>query len=101
MFIIIYSRIIDRKKDGLSINGPFFGPECETMADAHNEAKKITSSSNDHILIRIYDLNKISYNDALKFATSQFNAIFEQMQTINKLSRSTYRKFKKRKTNKY
>jgi hypothetical protein len=85
MFIVIYSRVIDNKKKGLVIEGPFLGPECETMDMAHDECRKIVSPSKDTILIRVYDLMEHSYQSAIEHARGHFGTLFESMESAAKI----------------
>jgi hypothetical protein len=85
MLIVIYSRVIDNKKKGLVIEGPFLGPECETMDGAHEECRKIVSPSKDTILIRVYDLEEHSYQSAVDHARGHFGLLFESMESAAKI----------------
>jgi len=79
MFLIIYARVIDNKKNGLELEGPFYGPECPTMDAAHEECKNLATPSKDNLLFKILDLEEIDYQSAKKIATTQFDKTFEQM----------------------
>jgi hypothetical protein len=79
MFLVVYARIIDNKKKGLNFEGPFFGPEAETMTLAHEECRKIVTPSKDHVLIKVYDLDEFDYYDAKEAAKVHFDRIYEQM----------------------
>lgn len=85
MFLIIYARIVDNKKKGLEMEGPFYGPETETMADAHEECRKLVTPSKDHILIKICDLSEVDYQGAKDLALVQFERTFFQMQSAQTL----------------
>ena len=79
MHLIIYARIIDGKKKGLTLDGPFLGPECPTLHEAHQAAKDVISESKDHTLIRIYSMKEHTYDSAKKTAETVFGGIFENM----------------------
>jgi len=81
MFLILYARILDNKKQGLELEGPFFGPECDTMQLAHEECRKIVTPSKDHILVKIYDLAESTHQRAKDLAGSHFKRIFDQMES--------------------
>lgn len=92
----MYARIIDNKKKGLTLEGPFYGPECETMNDAHEECRKLVTPSKDHVLIKICDLDEVDYHDAKKVASIQFDRTFEQMEAAQTLVDAPRRKKLKR-----
>jgi hypothetical protein len=96
MFLILYARIVDYKKKGLKFEGPFYGPECKTMKIAHEECKRLSTSSKDHILIKIFDLAEVDYFLAKKAASVQFDRTFEQMTTAQSLCDAPRRKKLKR-----
>lgn len=79
MQLIIYARIIDGKKKGLTLDGPFLGPECDTLHKAHQAAKEVISESKDHTLIRIYSMEEHTYDSAKKTASMVFQGIFDNM----------------------
>jgi hypothetical protein len=81
MFLVMYARIVDNKKKGLNFEGPFYGPECETMQKAHEECRKLVTPSKDHILIKICDLDEADYYEAKQIASLQFNRTFDQMES--------------------
>lgn len=85
MFLIVYARIIDNKKKGLDFEGPFFGPEAETMGEAHEECRNIATPSKDHVLIKIYDLDEYDYYSAKEAAQIHFDRIYEQMLSAQEL----------------
>jgi hypothetical protein len=79
MFIIIYARVVDNKKKGLEMEGPFLGPECETMDKVHEACRAIVNPSKDTVLIRTYDLNEFSYEGAKEKAGQCFDLLFDHM----------------------
>jgi hypothetical protein len=94
MFLIVYARVIDNKKKGLEFEGPFFGPETDTMAEAHEECRKIVTPSKDHVLIKVFDLDEDDYYSAKDTAQTHFERVYEQMQSAQELC-DTPRKRKK------
>ena len=81
----MYARIVDNKKKGLTLEGPFYGPECKTMNDAHEECRQLVTPSKDHMLIKICDLSEVDYHDAKKLAEAQFDRTFDKMQAAQGL----------------
>lgn len=77
--LIIYARIVDGKKKGITMDGPFLGPECATTHIAHQKAKEIVEGSKDHTLVRIYSLDEHTYQSAKKTAQGVFDGIFQNM----------------------
>ena len=96
MLIVIYSRVIDNKKKGLVIEGPFLGPECETMDGAHEACRKIVGPSKDTILIRVYDLVIETYESAVEHARGHFGALFESMESAAKICERPKKRMQKR-----
>jgi hypothetical protein len=81
MFAIIYAKIIDGKKSGLELEGPYMGPQKDNLEEAHSSSKDLVSSCKDLMLIKIYDLSTISHSDALEKARTSFNNTFMDMQS--------------------
>lgn len=79
MFIIVYCRIVDNKKKGIELEGPYFGPECETMDLAHQEAKTLNDASRDMTLIRIYPLGEYTHETAKQTAMAIFDGLYDNM----------------------
>lgn len=80
MFVVVYAKIIDGKKNGLELEGPYLGPEKTTMADAHAASQELVSSCKDIMLIKVYDLEFTSHSEALEKAKFSFNSTYEDMQ---------------------
>ena len=85
MFIIVYARIIDKKKNGLEMEGPFLGPESDTLDKAHAACEEIVTSSKVHTIIRIYDLDEISEQGAKEKAEESFKQTFKNMNLASKI----------------
>ena len=96
MFLVMYARIVDNKKLGLGMDGPFYGPEAKTMQDAHEACRKLVTPSKDHILIKICDLNEVDYHSAKQVAQLQFDRTFGQMTIAQSLCDAPRRKKIKR-----
>ena len=95
MFLVMYAKINDLKKKGLIMDGPFFGPECETMKQAHEECRKLVTNNKEHVLIKIFDLSKISNLEAKKEALLYFTRIFNDMQIAQELCDAPKRRRRK------
>jgi hypothetical protein len=99
MFIIIYTKIVDGKKQGLKMEGPFQGPEIETMKEAHEECTKIVNSSKDIVLVKILDLEKFTYTTAIEKAAEDFKYSFGNMEEASKILERPIKKRKKKRYN--
>lgn len=97
MFIIVYARIIDNKKQGLEMEGPFLGPEASSMDDAHSECEVLVTESKNHTIVRIYDLNVVSEQGALDKARESFDKIYGDMEIASRLIERPIIKRKKKK----
>ena len=75
MFLIVYVRVIDNKKDGLIMEGPFYGSEHPSMEEAQEKCHKLTAATKDHILIKIYSLDGIDYPKAKKMSSVHFDRV--------------------------
>jgi hypothetical protein len=96
MFLVVYARVIDNKKKGLNLEGPFYGPESKTMQKAHEVCREIVTGSKDVILIKICDLDEVDYQGAKELASVQFDRTFAQMETARSLCDAPKRKKLKR-----
>ena len=97
MFIIIYAKIVDNKKKGLDFEGPFFGPECASMGEAHEECTKLVSNDNRNVvLVRIYDLDKFTDDTAMEHSKEKFLTKYENMQSAAQILERPIFKRKKR-----
>ena len=96
MFLVVYARVIDNKKKGLELEGPFYGPECKTMQEAHEACREIATPSKDIPLFKICDLDEVDYQGAKEQASIQFSRTFEQMEAAQSLVDAPRRKKVKR-----
>lgn len=97
MFIVIYAKVIDGKKKGISMDGPFSGPECIDEDEAEEIAASICSESRDIVLVRVFDLGRYTYDQAMEEAKSYFDKIYQGMETAAKMIEKPIRKRKKKK----
>jgi len=95
MLLVVYARVVDNKKKGLTLEGPFYGPECKTMHEAHEECRKIVTPSKDHVLVKVFDLDELDYHQARAKAKQQFDRIFDHMEAAQGLCDAPKRKRKK------
>ena len=95
MFVVVYVKIVDNKKKGLEIEGPFLGPETTTMKESHEACRKLVSASKDTILVRTYSMDENSYQSAIEHAKEHFDVIFDQMESAALLCDKPRRKRKK------
>ena len=96
MLIVLYTKIVDGKKDGLKMEGPFQGPEVATMTEAHEACTKIVSASKDTILVKIYDLDEHTYDTAMEKAKQSFEYSYRNMQEAAKIMERPIMKRKKK-----
>lgn len=96
MLIVLYTKIVDGKKNGLKMEGPFQGPEVETMAEAHAACTKIVSASKDTVLVKVYDLEECSYELAMEKALQCFEYSFGNMEEAAKIMERPIMKRKKK-----
>ena len=100
MFAIVYARIIDNKKNGLEMEGPFLGPESRTMSEAHTLCEDLVTESKNHTIVRIYDLDKLSEQGALEKAKESFDKIYEDMKAASRIIEKPVIKRKRKKKKK-
>lgn len=96
MLIVLYAKIVDGKKNGLKMEGPFQGPEVKTMKEAHNACTKIVSASKDTVLVKIYDLDEYTYETAMAKANQSFEYSYGNMQEAAKIMERPIMKRKKK-----
>jgi hypothetical protein len=95
MFLVMYAKVNDLKKKGLTMDGPFFGSECETMDLAHEECRKLVTNNKEHVLVKTFDMSKTSDLDAKKEALLYFTRIFNDMQIAQELCDAPKRRRRK------
>lgn len=95
MFLVMYAKVNDLKKKGLTMDGPFFGSECETMNQAHEECRKLVTNYKEHVLVKIFDLNETPDLEAKKESVLYFTRIFNDMQIAQELCDAPKRRKRK------
>lgn len=96
MLIVLYVKVVDGKKNGLKLEGPFQGPEVETMSEAHDACIKIVSASKDTVLVKVYDLSELSYEFAMEKAKQSFEYSYKNMEEAAKIMERPIMKRKKK-----
>ena len=96
MLIVLYVKIVDGKKNGLKLEGPFQGPEVKTMPEAHDACIKIVSASKDTVLVKVYDLSELTYEHAMEKAKQSFEYSFGNMEEAAKIMERPIMKRKKK-----
>ena len=85
MFLVMYAKVNDLKKKGLTMDGPFFGAEHKSMNDAHTECRVLVTNSKEHVLIKIFDMCEYTNLKAKKEAMLYFTRVFNDMQIAQEL----------------
>jgi hypothetical protein len=101
-YAVIYVKVIDNKKDGISIQGPTVSDITETEIEANEEARRLVNEArNSTIIPRIYTLESITELEAkLLEAKSFFQSMHDNMSEAKAaLSRPVHRR-KRRKMKK-
>ena len=101
-FAIIYVKITDNKKEGISLQGPTVSDIKETVAEANDEAKRLVNEArNSTIIPRIYPLESITELETkLQEARNFFKSMHDNMAEAKAaLSRPVHRR-KRRKMKK-
>jgi len=80
-YAVIYVKVTDNKKDGISIQGPTVSDIKETAAEANDEAKRLVNEArNSKIIPRIYSLESITELETkLQEARSFFKSMLDNM----------------------
>jgi hypothetical protein len=78
MHLLIYAKVVDSKKKGLALEGPYF-LELQYKGEADRSASRICTESRDVVLTRVFDLDKISYEEAVAQAKGYFSHIYHGM----------------------
>ena len=102
-FAIIYVKVTDNKKDGISIQGPIVSDIKETQDEATEEAKRlINEARNSTIVPRIYPINSImELETAMAEARAFFKAMHDNMSEARAaLSRPVHRRKRRKAKNK-
>lgn len=78
MHLLIYAKVVDSKKKGLTLEGPYF-LELRHKGEAERSAARICTESRDMVLTRVFNLDKIAYEEAVSQAKGYFNHVYEGM----------------------
>ena len=97
-YVIMYVRLTDDKKAGISFNGPWFGSTEYTKTAAEFEISKLVAESKGSAIIaKIFELYNDQYSEVRKIADRYFDRIKKEMnESKEMLDRPvTHRKKKK------
>lgn len=99
MFVVIYVKITDDKKDGLTITKPTLGPTRDLFNQAEDESRAIINQNrNCTIIPRIYEIDNIlGVGSVLREAREYFDALYKNMSEAKEaMSRPIHRRRKKK-----
>lgn len=88
MFVIIYSKITDDKKNGVQLTGPTVGPNRETIEQAEAEARLIINANrNCTVIPRIYEISSLAdighvLNDAKTYFGNMYGNMLEAKEAM-------------------
>lgn len=88
MFVIIYSKVTDDKKNGVQLAGPTVGPTRDTIKEAENEARLIINANrNCTVIPRIYEIGSIAdighvLNDAKQYFNNTYSNMLEAKEAM-------------------
>lgn len=100
MFVVIYAKITDDKKNGVVLHGPTVGPTRDTLELAEQEARIIINANrNCTIIPRIYELSGLADIGAiLNDARPYFNNMYDNMlEAKEAMARPVHRKRRRKK----
>lgn len=99
MFVVIYVKITDDKKDGVTLDGPIIGPTRDTFAQAEDESRGLINSNRHCTIIpRIYQIENImGIGSILYDARGYFDTLYKSMvEAKEAMSRPIHRRRKKK-----
>lgn len=95
MFVIIYAKVTDDKKNGVQLTGPTVGPTRDTIKEAEEEARLIINANrNCTVIPRIYEIGSIAdIGHVLKDAKQYFgNTYANMLEAKEAMARPVHRK---------
>ena len=95
MFVIIYAKITDDKKNGVQLTGPTVGPTRDSIKEAEDEARSIINANrNCTVIPRIYEIGSIAdIGHVLNDARSYFgNTYTNMLEAKEAMARPVHRK---------
>ena len=95
MFVIIYAKITDDKKNGVQLAGPTVGPTRNTIEEADAEARAIINANrNCTVIPRVYQIGSIAdIGHVLKDARAYFgNTYANMLEAKEAMARPVHRK---------
>lgn len=88
MFVIIYAKVTDDKKNGVQLTGPTVGPTRDTIKEAEDEARLIINANrNCTVIPRIYEIGSIAdighvLNDAKQYFGNTYANMLEAKEAM-------------------
>jgi len=100
-FVVMYVRITDDKREGITFGGPWVGAtECNTEAAEEEVAKLVRESKGSAVIAKIFELFDGKYDDMRNKAILYFNRIETEMnESKEMLERPATRRKKKKSIN--
>jgi hypothetical protein len=99
MFVVIYVKVTDDKKDGITFTGPTLGPTRDTFTQAEDESRALINQ-NRHctVITRIYQMSNIlEVGSILHDAREYFSTLRQNMiEAKEAMSRPIHRRRKKK-----
>lgn len=99
MFVVIYVKVTDDKKDGIDLIGPTLGPTRDTIQEAEDESRGLINQNRHCTIIpRIYEISNImEVGDILHDAREYFDSLYKNMvEAKDAMSRPIHRRRKKK-----
>lgn len=99
MYVIVYVKVTDDKKDGVVVIGPILGPTRDTFDQAQQEARAIVNQNRHCAVIpRIYEIeNILNVGSVLHEAKQYFGSLYQNMvEAKDAMSRPIHRRRKKK-----
>lgn len=95
MFVVIFTKVTDDKKNGVQIQGPIVGPTRDNIEQAEEEARAIINTNrNCTVIPRIYEIGSLAdIGHVLNDAKAYFNNMYSNMlEAKEAMSRPVHRK---------
>lgn len=99
MFVVIYAKVTDDKKDGIMITKPILGPTRDTFSQAEDESRAIINQNRHCTVIpRIYEIdNIVGVGGILHESRGYFESLYKNIvEAKEAMSRPIHRRRKKK-----
>jgi len=98
-FVIVYAKISDDKKKGVTFNGPWLGSTELTREAAERAIRKMIGEAKGYALIaKVFEVKNSNYEDAKRVADRYFERIREEMFEAKEILERPIVKRKKRRS---